>query len=305
MRDEALTATSKVALNEKVSFQRFIFILYGKNHSLGKDTVTIMERKVNNEELTRESKENKVASENRSNDGNKQELESKINNDTGESKCENSVNFMEDCTSNSSEHLNKTVTFKKPTVLISPKRSGLISKIPKTLGVPTDENTVRYPDRVTKLIQEHPKDPPFPYIEPSWSGQPEKDYKIEVLKSGVIVETFPLTEQSFYIIGRLPSCHVSLAHPTVSRYHAILQYRSEESGGNCKGFYIYDLGSTHGTFWNGNLVKPYVYVRVQGGHMLRFGCSQRKYILQAPFDDREEESSYTVSELKVSLDFFV
>lgn len=93
---------------------------------------------------------------------------------------------------------------------------------------------------------------------------------------------------------------MSLGHPTISRYHAVLQYRLEKDNKNSKGFYIYDLGSTHGTFWNGNRIKPNVYVRVQGGHMLRFGCSHRKYILEAPSDDREEESKYTVSELKVS-----
>lgn len=32
--------------------------------------------------------------------------------------------------------------------------------------------------------------------------------------------------------------------------------------------------------------------------MLRFGCSQRKYIVQAPLHDQEEESLYTLSELK-------
>lgn len=159
--------------------------------------------------------------------------------------------------------------------------------------------TTTEPQRSRSACFTDEKDLPFPYVEPSWGGKPEKNYKLEVLKSGVILETISLREQSFHVVGRLPLCHVSLAHPTVSRYHAVLQYREKDDDENSRGLYIYDLGSTHGTFWNGNRIKSNIYVRVRGGHMLRFGCSQRKFILQAPFDDTEEESLYTVSELKV------
>lgn len=159
--------------------------------------------------------------------------------------------------------------------------------------------TTTEPQRSRSASFTDEKDVPFPYVEPSWGGKPEKNYKLEVLKSGVILETISLQEQSFHVVGRLPLCHISLAHPTVSRYHAVLQYRKKDDDENFRGLYIYDLGSTHGTFWNGNRIKSNIYVRVRGGHMLRFGCSQRKFILQAPLDDVEEESLYTVSELKV------
>ncbi|XP_076618648.1 kanadaptin isoform X1 [Colletes latitarsis] len=258
-----------------------------------------METKINIEELALESKQKKFPSKDRSNDENKSQVESKINTDKA-SECENIVNSTENYTTDSSENTSNTVntaTFKKPTVVISPKRSRPVGQISKTSILSIDENTIRCPDHVP-IPQQHSNDSPFPYVEPSWGGRPEKVYEMEVLKSGVILETISLAEQNFYIVGRLPSCHVSLAHPTISRYHAVLQYRSMEDQDDSKGFYVYDLGSTHGTYWNGNLIKPYVYVRVRGGHMLRFGCSQRKYILKAPPDDQEEESRYTVSELK-------
>ncbi|XP_066580937.1 kanadaptin-like [Prorops nasuta] len=142
------------------------------------------------------------------------------------------------------------------------------------------------------------KDLPLPYKEPSWSGIPEDEYQIEILKSGVILETIDLSKKSYYVIGRLPSCNIPLAHPTISRYHAILQYRSVPNENNKKGFYLYDLGSTHGTFWNGHRIRPNMYVKLHGGHMFKFGCSQRKFILQAPDDDQEEESELSVTELK-------
>ncbi|KAL6433212.1 hypothetical protein ACFW04_006434 [Cataglyphis niger] len=141
------------------------------------------------------------------------------------------------------------------------------------------------------------KNIPVPYLEPKWGGKPTEEYKLEVLKSGIIVEKIDLTERSFYILGRLPSCNLPLAHPTISRYHAIIQYRTMEDEKNSKGFYLYDLESTHGTFWNGHRIKPRTYVRLRDGHMIKLGCSQRKYILQAP-NDLEEESELSVTQLK-------
>ncbi|XP_076754120.1 kanadaptin [Xylocopa sonorina] len=173
-------------------------------------------------------------------------------------------------------------TFKKPNASTSSKLQRRESKLLK----------------VNLSADKHLQDSSIPYVEPPWGGKPEEDYKMEVLKSGVIIESIPLGEQSFYIVGRLPSCHLPLAHPTISRYHAVLQYKFQDDEENLKGFYIYDLGSTHGTFWNGYRIKPNVYVRIRGGHMLKFGCSQRKYILQAPAEDQEEESEYSLTQLK-------
>ena len=140
---------------------------------------------------------------------------------------------------------------------------------------------------------------PLPYKEPPWSGKPTAEYKAEILKSGLILEMIDLSKRNFYVVGRLPVCDISLAHPTISRYHAVFQYRSEADEKNEKGLYLYDLGSTHGTFWNGNRIRPNLYVRIRGGHMIRFGNSQRKFIMQTPPEEEEEESELTVTELKV------
>jgi len=166
-----------------------------------------------------------------------------------------------------------------------------IKDINKSMPNPLMEENV-LPDTKNLLV---------PYLEPKWSGKPAEEYKLEVLKSGVILEKIDLTERSFHIIGRLPSCHLSLTHPTISRYHAIIQYRAIADDKHSKGFYLYDLESTHGTFWNGHRIKSRTYVRLHGGHMIKFGCSQRKFILQAPVDDQEEESELSVTQLKVRL----
>eukprot|EP00899_Mesostigma_viride_P010022 jgi/Mesvir1/19020/Mv12788-RA.1 len=60
------------------------------------------------------------------------------------------------------------------------------------------------------------------------------------------------------------------------------------SGSSC-GVYVYDLGSTHGTFVNKRRVKPNVHVPLQVGDMLKFGLSTRSYILQGPPELMPEE----------------
>ncbi|XP_033844195.1 kanadaptin isoform X2 [Periophthalmus magnuspinnatus] len=147
------------------------------------------------------------------------------------------------------------------------------------------------------------KFPPLPYTEPSWGcNAPDIPYSIEILKNGAILNTIPLKDKSFFVVGRLPICDVSLEHPSISRYHAIIQYRGEsgETGsvGEERGFYVQDLGSTHGTVVNKNKIPPKTYIRLKVGHVLKFGGSTRLFILQGPESDEEEESEFTVTELK-------
>ncbi|XP_014637000.1 PREDICTED: kanadaptin isoform X2 [Ceratotherium simum simum] len=141
-----------------------------------------------------------------------------------------------------------------------------------------------------------------PYREPPWGGPATAPYSLETLKGGTILGTRSLKGTSCCLFGRLPSCDVCLEHPSVSRYHAVLQHRAPGSEGECDGhgpgFYLYDLGSTHGTFLNKTRVPPRTYCRVHVGHVLRFGGSTRLFLLQGPEEDREAESELTVTQLK-------
>ncbi|XP_054894338.1 kanadaptin [Poeciliopsis prolifica] len=147
------------------------------------------------------------------------------------------------------------------------------------------------------------KFPPLPYTEPPWGGPPpESPYALEILKNGTIVDTVTLTHRSYFVVGRLPVCDVSLEHPSISRYHAVIQYRGHTGEEGCvgeeRGFYVHDLGSTHGTVVNKNRVPPKTYIRLKVGHVLKFGGSTRLFILQGPESDEEEESELTVTELR-------
>lgn len=68
-------------------------------------------------------------------------------------------------------------------------------------------------------------------------------------------QTYSLSE-SEYIIGRDPHVDISISIPEVSRRHARLRFEMD-------GYIIEDLGSTNGTFVNGQ--------RLSGPHVLRPG----------------------------------
>ncbi|GCB72240.1 hypothetical protein scyTo_0006213 [Scyliorhinus torazame] len=139
---------------------------------------------------------------------------------------------------------------------------------------------------------------PLPYVEPPWGGLAESPYSFEILKNGSIVSDIGLNSKSFFVIGRLPNCDVPLEHPSISRYHAIVQHRRVADGESGTGFYIYDLDSTHGTMVNKQKVQPKSYQRLKVGHVIKFGGSTRLLVLQGPEEDEDVESDLTVSELK-------
>lgn len=45
-------------------------------------------------------------------------------------------------------------------------------------------------------------------------------------------------------------------------------------------------------------VKPRTYARIRVGHQLKLGNSTRSYILQGPSEDEDDESEFTLTELK-------
>ncbi len=124
---------------------------------------------------------------------------------------------------------------------------------------------------------------PIPYKEPAWGGTPKEQYSFEVIKNGVVVDTIELNTKSYHIFGRLPSCDVTMEHPSLSRHHAVVQYCANSTPQHEVGWYLYDLDSTHGSWVNKVKVKPRVYVRLHVGHVVKLGGSTRLNILQVSF----------------------
>nr|CAG4643049.1 EOG090X026V [Ilyocryptus agilis] len=151
-------------------------------------------------------------------------------------------------------------------------------------------------EEIQQLTNVQSKSIGLDYREPSWSGVCKEKFMLEILKNGKILEVKDLSVKAFYVIGRLPGCDLIMEHPSVSRYHSILQYRNV-SGEEDQGWYLYDLGSTHGTFVNKRQIPPRTYCRVRTGHMFKVGMSTRLFILQGPEEDQEPESALSVTEL--------
>lgn len=129
---------------------------------------------------------------------------------------------------------------------------------------------------------------PLPYKEPEWGGNPPYSYSFEIIKNGTLVSTYKISS-SLLTFGRLEVCDFVFEHPSVSRYHAIVQYCKGDDT-HPKGFYLYDLGSTHGTFLNKSPIKPKIYYKLKVGYILKFGGSSRLHIFQGPEDEEEIET---------------
>lgn len=126
--------------------------------------------------------------------------------------------------------------------------------------------------------EERKTDPNIPhmYQPPFWSGRPSSHFTLELIRDGVSKGAIPLHKKSWYLFGRAPICDIELDHPTVSRQHAVIQYRKNGDA------YLFDLGSTHGTFIGKKKLLPNTYVQIQqGNNLIRFGNSTRSYILDS------------------------
>ena len=107
-------------------------------------------------------------------------------------------------------------------------------KVPEIESVSEQETATSVESEPEKADNSEPKTslaqipaPPFQYLEPSWGGLPDKSYSLEILKNGIIVDTFKLEGKSHFTVGRLPICDVPFEHPSLSRYHAILQFKAD------------------------------------------------------------------------------
>jgi hypothetical protein len=121
------------------------------------------------------------------------------------------------------------------------------------------------------------------YLEPEWSSKPNDNYFFECIKSGTQLENFDLTKKPFFTIGRYYTCDLVLEHPSLSRFHAMIQFSNGELDVNYpKGFYIFDNNSTHGTILNKQKIESKKYVYLKIGSCIKFGGSTRLFILHGP-----------------------
>lgn len=141
----------------------------------------------------------------------------------------------------------------------------------------------------------------FSYKEPSWGGvgADSGKYKLEVIKEGTKIDEISLEGKSMFVFGRLQSCDHQMDHPTISRHHAVFQYRLQKGDDDQtkSGWYLYDLDSTHGTTVNKQRIKSEVFVRLRVGYVIKFGGSTRLFVVEGPPDDCDQETELSFAEM--------
>ena len=177
------------------------------------------------------------------------------------------------------------VIFKKPEITnknVAVNASSSDKTQNKPLNIKKNISKVTEPIKEKTIHnQQSPKqETQIPYVEPLWTGLCDGKYSFDVLKTGKIIDSIDITSKTHYVFGRLRNCDIPMDHPSLSRYHAVVQYCSVEKGNRGVGWYLYDLGSTHGTWVNKRKIDPKIYVRLRVGYMIKFGGSSRLFILQ-------------------------
>ncbi|KAF9097289.1 Kanadaptin [Mortierella sp. AD031] len=172
--------------------------------------------------------------------------------------------------------------------VMPPPPPPLFPKDPQPSGKPnsTDaDRSTQQPNKGSAPSGPPPNAPPLKYQKPAWSGYPNQQFFFEVIKNGVLVDKIQLPNKEFLTIGRLPMCDLEMEHPSLSRYHAVIQFKSNGET------FIYDLNSSHGTKVNKAKVPPQMHVSIKPGDQLRFGESTRIYLFQTEevVDQEEEE----------------
>uniref|UniRef100_A0A1I7UHN9 FHA domain-containing protein n=1 Tax=Caenorhabditis tropicalis TaxID=1561998 RepID=A0A1I7UHN9_9PELO len=215
--------------------------------------------------------------------------------------------------------MSEEVTFKAPT-LPPPHNShhaseNSYSSSPKKIGMVTEQMEGPVDgaiDEVETAEVEAEKEakisiqaPALHYEPPSWACEPnpELKFQLEVLKEGKLIGAFDLSNRkntTFVVIGRIkPGCDLVMEHPSISRYHCILQYGDDRMSKTGKGWHIFELGSTHGSRMNKKRLPPKQYIRTRVGFIFQFGESTRMYNLVGPEEDSEPEWDCSPTEMKL------
>eukprot|EP00624_Nannochloropsis_granulata_P000674 evm.model.NODE_12693_length_17016_cov_21.618065.4 len=123
---------------------------------------------------------------------------------------------------------------------------------------------------------------------PNWVALPEADTSpgaatarnafFDVIKpGGGTADKVGLGSKAAVIFGRNPDAtDVLLEHPSISRRHAAVLHDGKG------GLFLYDFGSTHGTFLDGNKVAARTPTALQEGSRVKFAESSRTYMLRLP-----------------------
>mmetsp|Transcript_2469 Transcript_2469/g.5711 ORF Transcript_2469/g.5711 Transcript_2469/m.5711 type:complete len:153 (-) Transcript_2469:1215-1673(-) len=134
------------------------------------------------------------------------------------------------------------------------------------------------PSGILARYQNQREGTPLIYTEPGDADRPLGLWKLYVFKGDEELEPIDLKD-SWTLFGRAEEvCDHFLEHPTISKQHAVIQFRRRKDNSLP---YLIDLDSTNGTRLNGVEIEGRRYYEIRHKDILRFGKSQREYVLTA------------------------
>uniref|UniRef100_A0A914KIW4 FHA domain-containing protein n=1 Tax=Meloidogyne incognita TaxID=6306 RepID=A0A914KIW4_MELIC len=143
------------------------------------------------------------------------------------------------------------------------------------------------------------------YTEPIWARVPtcSKDsYYIEVIKNGTVIERISLHsdkgEKSYLTIGRFDPCEIKLEHPSVSRFHSVLQYGEHVRGK--PQWFIFDMNSTHGVRINKKRIEKSTFVPLLVGYVFQIAASSRIFVLCGGPKEKDESENESNPEVFIT-----
>ncbi|KAH8825209.1 SMAD/FHA domain-containing protein [Flagelloscypha sp. PMI_526] len=148
------------------------------------------------------------------------------------------------------------------------KASGLLAAETNTVKTATGDSTV------------------LKYNEPPEARKPLVGWRLYGFKGEEQTDLLHINRQSAYLFGRdRLVCDVPLDHPSCSKQHAVIQYRSvkeKDDYGAVKTVikpFIIDLESTNGTIVNKEKIPTSRYYELMVRDVIQFGQSIKEYVL--------------------------
>jgi ribA/ribD-fused uncharacterized protein len=105
------------------------------------------------------------------------------------------------------------------------------------------------------------------------------ELSLTVNKNNITIDHVILKSKPFYMFGSLPTSDVELAHPSISRYHAIIVHDKN------MGVVLVDLRSKGGTKLDGDIIRDHIPYRLKSGKKINFAQSTRDYIINIDTDN--------------------
>ena len=106
-------------------------------------------------------------------------------------------------------------------------------------------------------------------------GPPSSAFTVEVVKSGVVLETIALGSPRTHVtFGRHPDATSSSNIRRVRDALRVVQFKKDSND-----VFAFDPGSTHGTFVNKRRLKKRMHAPIFVGDQIKFGESTRDYVI--------------------------